>query len=276
MFGDIVKVTPTSKSVGDMALFMVANDVSSNDILNGERDYSYPASVVDLISGAMGLPPGGFPEKVKQRILNGKPSFEGRPGDTLPPADFAAERGKLKTLLGHEPSNQEVLSSILYPRVFEDFAKHRIAFSDTSELPTPVFFYGMEAGEEIAVAIEAGKTLIIRYLTTGIPHPDGRRSVFFELNGQPRDVMILDRAEEPKTPRNPKGDLSNLKHIVAQMPGMVYTTFKRGDTLVGGMMPQGKELVGAPSTWNVYFSVADADQLCICVCAVYRCLCRPT
>ncbi len=255
MFGDIVKVTPTSKSVGDMALFMVANDVSSNDILNGERDYSYPASVVDLISGAMGLPPGGFPEKVKQRILNGKPSFEGRPGDTLPPADFAAERVKMQTLLGREPNNQEVLSSILYPRVFEDFAKHRIAFSDTSELPTPVFFYGMEAGEEIAVAIEAGKTLIIRYLTTGIPHPDGRRSVFFELNGQPRDVMILDRAEEPKTPRNPKGDLNNLKHIVAQMPGMVVNVA----VVPGAQVKKGQKLLSLEAMKMETSVVADMD-----------------
>ena len=221
MFGDIVKVTPTSKSVGDMALFMVANEVSAHDVLNGEREYSYPASVVDLIGGAMGHPPGGFPEKVKQRILKGKPSFEGRPGDSLPPADFEAEKQKLKKVLNREGTHQEALTSILYPRVYEDFAKHALAHSDTSELPTHVFFYGMQAGEEIAVSIEEGKTLIIKYLTKGIPHPDGRRSVFFELNGQPRDVLILDKAEEPKTPRNQKADPGNPKHIAAQMPGMV-------------------------------------------------------
>lgn len=223
LFGDIVKVTPTSKAVGDMALFMVANGISSEDVLNGEREFSYPASVIDLIGGAMGQPPGGFPQQVKDRILKGEPAFEGRPGETLPPADFDAEAEKLAGLLGREASSREVVTSLLYPRVFEDYARHRLEFSDTSTLPTPVFFYGMEGGEEIAVDIEEGKTLIVRYLTTGIPHPDGRRSVFFELNGQPRDVLIMDHSHEPETPANRRADLSNSKHVGAQMPGMVAT-----------------------------------------------------
>ncbi len=255
MFGDIVKVTPTSKAVGDMALFMVANDLTADAILNGERDFSYPASVVDLISGAMGFPPGGFPEQVKLRVLKGKPGFSGRPGESLPPADFDAEKEKLKKTLGTEPTHQQVLSSVLYPRVFEDFAKHTLEYSDTSTLPTPVFFYGMQQGEEIAVDIEAGKTLIIRFLTKGIPHADGRRSVFFELNGQPRDVLILDRAQEPKTPRNLKADADNPKHVAAQMPGMVVNVAVQ----VGAKVTKGQKLMSLEAMKMETTVCADRD-----------------
>jgi pyruvate carboxylase len=115
------------------------------------------------------------------------------------------------------------VTSVLYPRVFEDFAKHQLEYSDTSTLPTPVFFYGLEAGEEIAIDIEMGKTLIVRYLTTGIPHPDGRRSVFFELNGQPRDVLVMDNFHEPDVEANPKADTNDPNHVGVQMPGMVVT-----------------------------------------------------
>lgn len=223
LFGDIVKVTPTSKAVGDMALFMVANDISADDVLNGEREFSYPASVIDLIGGAMGQPPGGFPEPVKARILKDAESFDGRPGETLPDADFEAEAKSLEELLGRAPTSREVVTSVLYPRVFEDFAKHQLEFSDTSTLPTPVFFYGLEAGEEIAIDIEEGKTLIVRYLTTGIPHADGRRSVFFELNGQPRDLLVMDHSHQPDVEANPKADTNDPKQVGAQMPGMVVT-----------------------------------------------------
>ena len=221
MFGDIVKVTPTSKAVGDMALFMVANDIRAEDVMEGSREFSYPASVIDLIGGAMGQPPGGFPDAVKQRILKDEEGFTGRPGETLPPADFAGKAEELQQLLGREPHSREVTSAILYPRVYADFAQHQLEFSDTSDIPTPVFFDGMRPSEEIAVDIEDGKTLIIRYLAKGIPHPDGRRSVFFELNGQPRDVLVVDRSHEPEVPQNPKADPGNTKHVAAQMPGMV-------------------------------------------------------
>ncbi|MEM7236035.1 MAG: pyruvate carboxylase subunit B, partial [Planctomycetota bacterium] len=186
LFGDIVKVTPTSKAVGDMALFMVANDLSADDVLTSEREYSWPASVIDLIGGAMGQPPGGFPEAVKAKILGDEKGFDGRPGETLPPADFDAKAKELEELLGYAPSPREVLSSLLYPRVFEDFARFRQEFSDTSDLPTPAFLYGMQPGEEVSIEIEEGKTLFIKYLATGEVHADGKRSVFFELNGQPR------------------------------------------------------------------------------------------
>ena len=255
MFGDIVKVTPTSKAVGDMALFMVANDITPDDVLNSEKEYSWPESVTDLISGAMGQPPGGFPEQVKQRIVKGGHSFEGRPGETLPPADFEAEAEKLKTLLGRAPKSREVLSSLLYPRVYEDFAKHQLEFSDTSTLPTPVFFYGMEPSEEISAEIEPGKTLIVRYLTKGIPHSDGRRSVFFELNGQPRDVLVLDRSHEPDTPARLKADPANEKHVAAQMPGMVVAVAVEA----GAKVKKGQKLLTLEAMKMQTTVQADAD-----------------
>ncbi len=173
LFGDIVKVTPTSKAVGDMALFMVANNLSNEDVLSADRDIAFPASVIDLIGGGMGQPPGGFPDAVKNRVLLGKEEFVGRPGETLPPADFGAARVKVKELLKREPLEREVISWLLYERVFDEFAKFQHKYGDLSILPTVNFFYGLQAGEEIAVDIEPGKTLIIKYLTTSNPHADG-------------------------------------------------------------------------------------------------------
>ncbi|OAI54058.1 pyruvate carboxylase [Planctomyces sp. SCGC AG-212-M04] len=223
LFGDIIKVTPTSKSVGDMALFMVANDLTSDDVLNGKKDIAYPESVIDLISGAMGQPPGGFPEQVKKRILGSRPAFEGRPGESLPPADFEATGKKLEPLLERPATKREELSSILYPKVFEQFAAHVQEFSDTSGLPTPVFFYGMQPGEEFAVDIEPGKTLFLKFSTTGSAHPDGTRSVFFELNGQPRDVNVPDATLESTVVKNIKADPADLTHVASSMPGMVVS-----------------------------------------------------
>ena len=223
MFGDIVKVTPTSKSVGDMALFMVANDYTAEDVLSGNREMAFPESVIDLVSGAMGQPPGGFPKKIRDRILKDRKPFKGRPGASLPAADFEATGKKLRGLLRREPQQREVVSSILYSKVFEDFAKHQQQYADVSHLPTPVFLYGMEPGEEVAVDIEEGKRLIVKFLATGTPHPDGKRTVFFELNGQPRDVSVTDLSLEQTSVKAVKADADNPKHVAAGMPGMVVT-----------------------------------------------------
>lgn len=235
LFGDIVKVTPSSKSVGDMALFMVANELTPADILDENKDLSFPESVIDLISGKMGQPPGGFPAQVQARILRGKPVVKGRPGESLPPADFKAAAEKVRGILKREPTNQDVVTWLLYPKVFEEFNAHLDKFSDTSGLPTPVFFYGQAPGEEIAVDIEPGKRLIVRFLTVGDPHADGQRTVFFELNGQPRDVTIVDKSLEPEATSNIKADLGNSKHVGASMPGMVVTVaVQAGDSVKKG------------------------------------------
>jgi pyruvate carboxylase len=235
LFGDIVKVTPTSKAVGDMALFMVANELTAEEVLNGERELAYPASVLDLIGGRMGQPPGGFPDAVIKRVLKDAKPLEGRPGATMEPADFDAAAKEVEAFLGRKPEAQEVVTYLLYPKVYKQYADHDNEFSDISGVPTPAFFYGLEPGEEIAVDIEEGKTLIIKFLATGEAHPDGTRTVFFELNGQPRDVTIVDHSLAPDSPAAVKADANDPKQIGASMPGMVVNvTINPGDPVAKG------------------------------------------
>jgi pyruvate carboxylase len=221
MFGDIIKVTPTSKVVGDMALFMVANNLTPDEVLNGKRELAFPESVVELFEGRLGQPVGGFPKALQKRVLRDRKPLRGRPGASLPAADFAAARKTLEKKIGRSVNDQELVSSLLYPKVFADFAEHQKTYSDTSGLPTPVFFYGMAPGEEVSVDIEKGKTLIIKFLTLGDPHPDGTRLVFFELNGQPREVLVHDRSLAAETQAHPKAEPGNSKHVPAPMPGLV-------------------------------------------------------
>jgi pyruvate carboxylase len=235
MLGDIVKVTPTSKAVGDMALFLVANNLTPYEVLYSDRELAFPASVIDLVAGRMGQPPGGFPEAVRQRILRGEPAFEDRPGETLPPADFTAAGKKVQELSGQPPQRRDIVTYLLYPKVFEEFAQHQTRYSDTSHLPTPTFFYGQQSGQEIEIDIEKGKTLIVKYLTMSDPHPDGTRTVFFELNGQPRDVTVADNSLAGTGPKVVKADPSNPGHVGASMPGMVVTVaVQPGDSVAKG------------------------------------------
>ncbi|MBI1918742.1 MAG: pyruvate carboxylase [Planctomycetes bacterium] len=221
LFGDIIKVTPTSKVVGDMALFMVGNNLTPQEVLDGDRDLSFPESVVEFFEGRLGQPPGGFPEKLQKRVLRGREPIKARPGEMLPPADFAATTRELEQKLKREVSEQEVVTHLLYPRVFPDFAAHQAKYSDTSVLPTPTFFHGMKPGEEASVEIEKGKTLIVKFLTVGDPHHDGSRTVFFELNGQPREVQVMDRLLSGKAEVAPKAESGNPLHVGAPMPGLV-------------------------------------------------------
>jgi pyruvate carboxylase len=221
LFGDIVKVTPTSKVVGDMALFMVGNNLTPADVLEGTRELAFPESVVEFFEGRLGEPPGGFPEKLQKRVLRGRQPLRGRPGASLPPVDFAAARQDLEKQVGRPVIDRELLSYLLYPRVFPDLAAHQAKYSDTSVLPTPVFFYGMEPGEEASIDIERGKTLILKFLTVGDPHADGTRTVFFELNGQPREALVLDRSLGGEAAVWPKAEPGNPLHVGAPMPGLV-------------------------------------------------------
>ncbi|MBS0266708.1 MAG: pyruvate carboxylase [Planctomycetes bacterium] len=223
LFGDIVKVTPTSKSVGDMALFLLANNLNAQDVLDPSRDLAYPESVIDLMAGRMGQPPGGFPKDVRKRILRDVKPLRGRPGASLPAADFKATAAQLEKKLKRAPSGQEVVSHLLYPRVFDEFTQHEQAYSDTSVFPTTTFLYGLESGAETSVDIEPGKTLIIKFLTISDPHPDGHRTVFFELNGQPREVNVLDRSLEPQESARPKADPGDPLQVAAPMPGLIVT-----------------------------------------------------
>ena len=235
LLGDIVKVTPTSKAVGDLALLLVTNGMQASELLSDSRELAFPESVLDLVAGRMGQPPGGFPPEVVKRIVRNGQVVTGRPGESMPPADFKTAEKKVAEILGRTAAPREVLSWLLYPRVFQDFAAHTIKYGDVSVLPTPAFLEGPKPGEELAVSIETGKTLVIRLLTVGEPHADGTRTVFFELNGQPRSVTIADKSLEAQVQRRPKAVAGDSREVGAPMPGLVVTVAVRpGDVVTKG------------------------------------------
>jgi pyruvate carboxylase len=239
MFGDIIKVTPTSKVVGDMALFMVANGLTPDQVLDGKRDLAFPESVVEFFEGKLGQPVGGFPEKLQGRMLKGRTAMTERPGANLPPADIEATRKTLESEWNRPATDRDVVTHLLYPRVFPELVEHETKYSDVSVLPTPVFFYGMDKGDEISADIEEGKTLIIRFLTVGDAHADGRRLVNFELNGQPREVSVVDKSLVGEIKIHPKADAKDRKQIGAPMPGLVV----RVNVAAGEEVTAGQKLV---------------------------------
>jgi pyruvate carboxylase len=220
-FGDIVKVTPSSKVVGDMALFVVANNLTQEDLLDPARELAFPESVVEFFEGKLGQPPGGFPKELQARILRGKKPLTARPGADLPDADLGAAKEQASAQLGYLATDRDALSHEIYPRVFPDFAAHVKSYGNTSVLPTPVFFYGPTAGVEYEVEIEPGKTLILKLIAIGEPHDDGTRTVFFELNGQPREVVVADRSLASTVQAAPKADPSDPFQIGSPLPGLV-------------------------------------------------------
>ncbi|MBX7074212.1 MAG: pyruvate carboxylase [Pirellulales bacterium] len=235
LFGDIVKVTPSSKAVGDMALFLVVNELTIADVMDSTREFAFPESVVDLLIGRMGQPPGGFPPAVQQRVLRGQKPLTGRPGESLVPADFDKARAELAERMGREPNQRELVSYLMFPKVFLEFVAHQEQYSDTSVLPTYVFFYRLEPGQEVALELDPGKTLIVQYLALGDPHPDGQRTVFFELNGQPRSVKAADNSLEAEVGRRAKANPHDPREIGAPMPGMVVkVNVSEGDSIAKG------------------------------------------
>lgn len=223
LFGDIVKVTPTSKVVGDMALFMVANNLTPADVLDPARELAFPESVVEMFEGRLGQPAGGWPAELQKKILRGRPAITARPGIDLAPIDFHRAAADVEQIVQRPPTSQEVLSHLLYKRVFAEFVEFQSTYSDPSVLSTPLFFYGLVPGEEVGVDIEPGKKLIIKLTAVGEPHQDGSREVFFELNGQPRDVEIIDKELGISAPTREMADPNNPKHVGSPMPGVVAT-----------------------------------------------------
>jgi pyruvate carboxylase len=239
MFGDIVKVTPTSKVVGDMAILMVSSGLTREAVLDPGVELAFPESVVQLFRGELGQPLGGFPAGLQRKILGSKEPLQGRPGELMAPADLTAERTDAETRVGRAITEVELASYLMYPKVFAEYAAHRTAFGDVSSLPTAVFFYGMQPGQEIHIDLERGKTLIVRYVTTSDPHEDGTRTVFFELNGQPRAIRVIDRSQLPTRPAWRKVESGDPNQIGAPMPGMIATVsvrqhqqVARGDVLL--------------------------------------------
>jgi pyruvate carboxylase len=235
MFGDIVKVTPTSKVVGDMAIMMVTSALTRQAVLDPAVEIAFPESVVQLFRGDLGQPIGGFPAELQKKVLGGKQAMTVRPGELLPPADLQTERALAEAKVGRTITEFELASHLMYPKVFADYSADRAAFGDVSTLPTSVFFYGMQSGQEINIDLERGKTLIVRYVTTSDPHEDGTRTVFFELNGQPRPIRVADRSQVAKRAPQPKMEAGNPNHVGAPMPGTIATVpVKVGQKLVRG------------------------------------------
>jgi len=230
LFGDIVKVTPSSKVVGDMALFLFSRGIRPADVVNLEPGVTpFPESVVDMLSGGLGWPEGGWPADVSRVVLGEKRAAEARrnyekgvvPGAVAVPADFDKLREELAGKLKRAATDDEVFSYLMYPQVFLEFAKQQREFGDTSVLPTPTFFYGLRTGEEISVRIEVGKTLIVKLINVSEPDKDGRRTVNFELNGITREAHITDRKVAPQVKTRPKVDLADPLQVGAPIPGLI-------------------------------------------------------
>ncbi|OWU83390.1 pyruvate carboxylase [Oceanicola sp. 22II-s10i] len=240
MFGDIVKVTPSSKVVGDMALMMVSQGLTRADVENPGKDVSFPDSVIDMMKGNLGQPPGGFPEAIVKKALKGETPNTERPGKHLAPVDLDEKRAEITAKLDGEAIDDEDLNGyLMYPKVFEDYARRHATYGPVRVLPTRTFFYGMDAGEEITAEIDPGKTLEIRLQTVGETQDDGEVRVFFELNGQPRIIRVPDRKATGASKSRPKADPANADHVAAPMPGVVAslavsqgTEVKQGDLLL--------------------------------------------
>jgi pyruvate carboxylase len=240
MFGDIVKVTPSSKVVGDMALMMVSQDLTVADVENPAKDIAFPDSVVSMLRGDLGQPPLGWPEALQKKALKGETPITARPGSLIKQADLGALRAEIEKKLDRKLTDAEFASYLMYPKVFTDFALASETYGPVSILPTPVYFYGMRPEGEIFVEMERGKTLVIRCLAMGDVDEQGQVTVFFELNGQSRRIKVPNRAHGAKgLGVRRKADAGNEAHVGAPMPGVISSLavhagqdVKAGDVLV--------------------------------------------
>ena len=222
MFGDIVKVTPSSKVVGDMALMMVSQGLTRIQVEDPTVDVAFPDSVIDMLQGNLGQPPGGFPTDLVAKVLKGQAPSTDRPGKTMPSVDLDALRAELSKLLdGKDVDNEDLNGYLMYPKVFLDYMGRHKSYGPVRTLPTKTFFYGMQPGEEITAEIDPGKTLEILLQAVGETNAEGDVRVFFELNGQPRVIRVPNRKVKSATAARPKVEIGNPNHIGAPMPGVV-------------------------------------------------------
>jgi pyruvate carboxylase len=239
LFGDIVKVTPSSKVVGDMALLMVTSGLTREQVLDPSVDVPFPESVVSFFHGDLGQPYGGFPTALQHKVLKDAAPLAQRPGASMSAVDLEAERVRIQKATPRAVSDDDLASYLMYPKVWLDYAAERSRYGDVGMLPTSVFFYGMEPGEEISIDLERGKRLFVRYVACSEVHEDGTRTVFMELNGQPRTLRVADRSQVAKRPPQRKAVPGDAKQVGAPMPGAVATIavsvgrkVVRGDVLV--------------------------------------------
>lgn len=221
MFGDIVKVTPSSKVVGDMAQFMVANGLSREDVMTKGDTVSFPESVQQFFMGVLGQPEGGLPKDLQKIILKDKEPFTDRPNKHLEPVDIDKELQEAREKFGDDVELHDFLSYKLYPKVFEDFVKFFREYGDVSVIPTELFLYGMKMGQDATVEIDKGKTLLIRLLSISDVNEFGKRTVFFKLNGQTRNIEVQDRSVTVEKIENRKVDKNNKNHVGAPLQGML-------------------------------------------------------
>ena len=235
LFGDVIKVTPSSKVVGDMTLFMVQNDLSITDFYEKGREIDFPDSVISFVKGELGQPVGGFPPEVRDIILKGADYTTKRPGELLPPVDFEAVQEELEEAADITAGTRDVLSYLMYPKVYLDYLEKTNIFSDVQFINTPTFFYGMAPHESIAVEIQKGKVLLITLNFIGDPNARGERLVNFDLNGQRREIKIVDQKAESHEAKSLKADKNNRGHIGATMPGSIVSVkVEVGDEVAAG------------------------------------------
>ncbi|WP_367873360.1 pyruvate carboxylase [Luteolibacter sp. Populi] len=242
LFGDIVKVTPSSKVVGDMAMFLITRGIKAADVPKlkpGSIDW--PESVIDMLAGGLGQPDGGWPADVQKVVLGNKPATTQRPGDLAEAVDLEATRAQVAKKIGRQVDDDDLYSHLMYPQVFSEFVEFRRKYDDLSGLATPAFFYGMCAGEEVEMEIDTGKTLFVKLVSIGDADADGRRTLFYELNGMPRESVIVDksRVSSESKPARIKGKPDDTTQACAPMPGMVTEVavspgqeVKEGDKLI--------------------------------------------
>lgn len=223
LFGDIVKVTPSSKVVGDMAMFLITRGIKPADVPTikpGSIDW--PESVIDMLSGGLGQPDGGWPTDVQKVVLGNRKATTKRPGELAETVELDTTRAELSKTLGRPATEDDLYSHLMYPQVFAEFQAFCSQYEDLSGLPTPAFFYGLHIGEEIEIEIDPGKTLIIKLISIGEPDDEGRRALFYELNGMPRESMVADHSlKSVAKAARVKGDPADPGQASAPMPGMV-------------------------------------------------------
>ncbi len=238
MFGDIVKVTPSSKVVGDMALMMVSQGLTRAEVEDPKKELSFPDSVIDMMKGYLGKPPGGWPEGIQRKVLKGEKPLEDRPGKALKPVDLEEARAEAsKAAGGVEIDDEDLMGYLMYPKVFTEYRLRNEEYGPVRTLPTHTFFYGMEPGDQISAEIDPGKTLEIRMQALGETNDQGEVKVFFELNGQPRTVRVPNRKLVGTTAARPKAEPGNPRHVGAPMPGVVASVHvEAGRTVAQGDM----------------------------------------
>ncbi len=264
LFGDIVKVTPSSKVVGDMTMFLITRGIKPADVVNLEPDSTpFPESVIDMLAGGLGQPLGGWPKNLQRVVLGKRKPVTGRPGAGLKPLNFKKLEEELTTKLKREATSDDVFSHIMYPEVFAEFAKYIREHGDLSVLPTPAFFYGMKVGQEVSVEIEPGKTLFIRLVNIGAVDAEGKRAVNFELNGMARQLAIVDKAVKPTMKARLKADPAKANEVGAPIPGLVTVL----SVSVGAKVAKGDKLLTleAMKMQTTIYAPADGvvDEICV-------------